>query len=90
MSDSKERRRHARRLARHDVRLRFEGLPDEIPGHFIDESETGFRARHRNLAITGNQEVVFRTSTRSGKARVIWNRILGEEVETGFVITESD
>ena len=56
----------------------------------MDESETGFRARHRNLAVTGNQEVRFRTNTRSGTARVIWNRILGQEVETGFVIMESD
>ncbi len=90
MSDPKERRRHARKVAQGVVTLRFEGLADEAPGELVNESETGFRARHRHLAITGNQQVGFRTNVRSGTARAIWNRILGEEVETGFVIVEAD
>ena len=90
MSDLEERRRHARKVAVGGVILRFEGIPEDVPGKLVDESESGFRARHRNLAITGNQRVDFHTSSRSGEARVIWNRILGKEVETGFVIVESD
>lgn len=90
MSDPKERRKHARTAARGEVTLRFDGLPEEIKAVCVDESETGFRARHRNLASTGNQQVHFQTNTRSGTARVVWNRILGQEVESGFLIMEFD
>ncbi len=89
MADPKERRRRERKVSQVEARLSFEGIPAEVIAILVDESETGFRARHGYLAITGNQEIGFRTNNRSGRACAVWNRILGEEVETGFVIVES-
>ena len=82
-----ERRVEPRFPAAGKVTLRLLGLiPVSIPGHLVDTARTGFRACHgaRNL-VTG-QIVEFDFEGAHGQARVAWTRILGDEVESGFLI----
>jgi len=52
----------------------------EVEGRLMDYSNSGFRALH-----TG-QVVEFQQMIAVGKARVMWNRIADDAVETGFLI----
>lgn len=82
-----ERRVEARLPAEGRVTLRLPGIvPTHLLGHLADTTSTGFRASHgaRNL-VTG-QIVEFDFEGGHGRARVAWTRILGEEVESGFLI----
>jgi hypothetical protein len=45
----------------------------------------GFRAAHHSILETG-REVFFEFAARTGKARVVWNRVVGGRVESGFFI----
>lgn len=86
-----ERRHHKRRSTQGEITLRMEGdSPLEVRAVLLDISATGFRARHGNLTLARNRDIQFETAGFSGRARVVWNRILGEEVESGFVIIERD
>jgi len=63
------------------------GLAKNIRGKLLDRSINGFRAEHDCIELTSGQLVRFRlTASVGGKARVIWTRILGDRVETGFLI----
>jgi len=83
-----EKRREPRLPATGHVRL----LPDDpilgagFQGTLIDLSAGGFRARHSCAAFYPGLEVAYTHSRARGRARVVWNRILGEEVESGFLI----
>lgn len=82
-----ERRVEPRLPAEGRVTLRLLGIvPTHLLGHLADTTSTGFRASHgaRNL-VTG-QIVEFDFEGGHGRARVAWTRILGEEVESGFLI----
>ena len=82
-----ERRKKERKPARGEVRFLL-GKPAEVEvrGRLIDASDGAFRAAHQYTALCAGQEVSFRHPTARGTARVIWNRILNGEVETGFLI----
>jgi hypothetical protein len=58
----------------------------QIRGELMDISETGFRMAHRCLTLGSGQTVVFMHSLGKGKARVAWNRVVGDSVESGFTI----
>jgi hypothetical protein len=85
-----EQRLETRRPAEGDVRLVLgEGGAgsDEVRGTLLDRSANGFRAQHDCPGLTCGQIVQFRLSASSqGQARVVWTRILGNRVETGFLI----
>jgi hypothetical protein len=55
-------------------------------GRLMDLSHHGFRAAHDFRGLMPGQEVDFQHESGSGRARVVWNRILGPSVETGFFI----
>jgi hypothetical protein len=55
-------------------------------GTLVDVSAGGFRARHRCPALYPGLLVQFTHSKARGEARVVWNRILGEDVESGFLV----
>jgi hypothetical protein len=57
-----------------------------IPGHLLDTTSTGFRACHGARTLVTGQIVEFDFEAGHGRARVAWTRILGEEVESGFLI----
>ena len=60
--------------------------PLEIQGELMDVSASGFRMAHANQSLHSGQVVQFSHSLAVGAARVMWNRIVDQRVETGFLI----
>jgi hypothetical protein len=76
---------------RHDVDgpLKFsfdDPAHQEITGRLLDYSANGFRATHAYPALATGQVVEFQHIVSVGKARVMWNRIADDRVETGFLV----
>jgi hypothetical protein len=65
-----------------------EGTAPFALGSLVDTSEHGFRARHMMPNLNPGQQVRYRHSGGSGLARVVWNRILGSKVESGFFLVD--
>jgi hypothetical protein len=59
-----------------------------IAGQLVDVSQSGFRMAHSDATLEPGQVLGFLHTEAAGKARVIWNRILEQRVETGFLIVE--
>jgi hypothetical protein len=69
------------------LKLSFEDpARQEITGRLVDYSNSGFRAIHAYAALHAGQIVDFRHAIAGGKARVMWNRITDDRVETGFLV----
>ena len=82
-----DRRSEERYSADGEVNLAFEDpIECEITGTLLDYSRSGFRALHHYSELRPGQLVRFRHVVASGTAKVIWNRILPERVESGFLI----
>jgi len=60
--------------------------PAEIRGRLVDISAGGFRAAHGHAALLAGQKVKFQHPSGKGIARVMWNRVVENEVESGFRI----
>jgi hypothetical protein len=87
MSSAHERRSEARHAASGPLKLSFEDpSPQEVDGRLLDYSISGFRAEHPYAALHTGQEVEFKHSVAMGRARVMWNRIADDRVETGFLV----
>ena len=81
-------RREVRRAASGAVRVRFANPQQtEIEGRLIDLSPSGFRMLHTCVALAAGQVVEFSHIEAAGQARVMWNRVLAQNVETGFFVT---
>jgi hypothetical protein len=86
MSVSEKRREH-RREATGLVQVRFsDPQPQQIEGRLMDVSSGGFRMAHVYASLAPGQIVEFAHTESRGRARVIWNRIVEEKVETGFLV----
>jgi hypothetical protein len=82
-----DRRAEERYSAEGEVLLSFDDpMHQEIRGNLLDYSRSGFRALHGHRELRNGQLVGFRHEVDRGQARVIWNRILGPRVETGFLV----
>jgi hypothetical protein len=82
-----EKRREPRQPAEGPVLVRFaDPQPLEILGQLMDVSPSGFRMAHANQSLHSGQVVEFSHSLAVGAARVMWNRIVDQRVETGFLI----
>ena len=82
-----EKRRETRRPAEGPVLVRFaDPQPLEIQGQLLDVSPSGFRMAHANQSLQTGQVVEFSHTSTVGAARVMWNRIAENRVETGFLI----
>lgn len=82
-----EKRREQRRPTSGTVRVRFaDPQPREIAGRLVDVSENGFRMTHDFPSLTAGQMVEFSHIEARGHARVMWNRIVDQSVETGFFV----
>ena len=83
-----EKRKEPRRPADGPVALqpRDSSLNSEVAGELIDISFSGFRVRHGCRGFYTGLEVDFRHARAAGRARVVWNRITGPDVESGFLI----
>jgi cold shock CspA family protein len=66
--------------------LRPAGGPEPVWGHLVDIANRGFRARHKARGLEPGQQVEFEIAGFPGRARVVWTRIVGERVESGFLI----
>jgi len=58
----------------------------EVTGRLLDYSKSGFRAAHTYAALPTGQVVDFQHVIAVGQARVMWNRIEADRVESGFLI----
>ena len=83
----REQRREQRRLANGRVRVRCsDPRAMEIEGRLLDISPSGFRMIHTCVSLVAGQTVEFSHPEAEGHARVMWNRVLAERVETGFFV----
>jgi hypothetical protein len=82
-----DRRREERHAAQGEVVLILE-TPQifEVQGRLLDKSASGFRASHMYPALTSGQVIRCRLEKKEILVRVVWNRIIEEEVESGFLI----
>jgi hypothetical protein len=83
-ADRRSERRHAA-----DGHLKFsfnDPSPQEVTGRLLDYSKSGFRASHSYAALHTGQVVDFQHMIAVGQARVMWNRIANDRVESGFLI----
>jgi hypothetical protein len=81
------RRKEERHKGEGGVQLCFEDpVRQQVDGALLDYSNSGFRASHRYCALHTGQVVDFRHLIANGKARVMWNRIIEDRVETGFLV----
>jgi len=82
-----ERREEPRVEATGAVRLRVEAAASPaVKGTVIDTSARGFRARHDCCDFASGQIVTFEHRLAAGRARIMWTRIIGDLVESGFLI----
>lgn len=82
-----ERRAEKRYRGKGALKLSFDDPShQEISGRLLDYSQSGFRAVHTYPALHAGQVVDFRHAVDAGQARVMWNRIADECVETGFLV----
>lgn len=82
-----EKRREPRNSANGNVQIRFANpATTEIDGRLLDISAGGFRMSHDFVSLEAGQVVEFSHAAARGQARVIWNRILEQRVETGFLV----
>ena len=82
-----EKRREERREANGVVHVRYSDPRDvEIEGRLMDVSSSGFRMSHACVSLEAGQLVEFSHIEAAGRARVMWNRILAERVESGFLV----
>ena len=85
-----DRRSERRYRGQGALKLSFDDpSPQEIVGHLLDYSKSGFRAVHAYAALHTGQVVAFEHAIAGGKARVMWNRIADHRVETGFRIVNT-
>lgn len=81
-----ENRRESRTLCKGKVRFFLEGSYSASHGELIDVSNNGFRAAHNLESLNPGVEVEFVHTFFRGKARVMWSRADGGQVESGFLI----
>jgi hypothetical protein len=82
-----ERRGAPRYAAKGPIRLTLQGPPPRvIDGQLVDQSVSGFRAQHSSRLLDSGTTVDFAGEARAGRARVVWTRIVGGRVESGFLI----
>jgi len=85
-----EKRREERRQASGVAQVEFSNpRPVNIQGCLIDVSASGFRMEHTYTSLAAGQVVKFSHAEASGSARVMWNRIHAQTVETGFLVVSS-
>jgi hypothetical protein len=80
-------RREPRTPADGTVLLSFsQFVRQDVTGQLLDVSSNGFRASHNCPDLSTGLTVQFSHPAGSGIARVVWNRITGNRVESGFFI----
>ena len=57
-----------------------------IPGRVLDISQHGMRVEHMYAALTSGMVLEIETGNTRFTARVVWNRIKSDGVESGFYL----
>ncbi len=86
-----ERRRNPRREVQGVIFLKFlksDLRSAPIRAFLMDMSASGFRASHTSKELCSGQEVAFCHDAVKGMARVVWTRIVGQSVESGFLFCQ--
>lgn len=82
-----ERRREPRVRSTGVVTIRVEDESGPVfEAELVDMSPGGFRVAHHQPSLERGTDVSYRHDKAAGKARVMWNRLAGGRVETGFRI----
>lgn len=69
------------------IRLQTTDFPSRsVQGVLLDVSNSGFRAVHNAPTLASGQIVLFEHSGRTGHARIVWTRIDGDQVQSGFYV----
>lgn len=86
-TEADDRRHEPRFQATGEVRLLI-GEPQQlsIPGRILDVSQHGMRVEHMYSALVSGAMLEIQTSTQTYTARVVWNRIKNDGVESGFYL----
>lgn len=88
VTSKSERRSSRRRECSGEVRL-FRNGPgvSQVRGSLSDISDEGFRMTHHCMELGAGEKIKFSHPYGQGWAIVIWTRVAGENVETGFLLT---
>ena len=82
-----DRRREPRRAATGPVRLyREDFMAGAVEGVLPDVSPHGFQASHNAPSLGQGDFVRFEHAFGSGRARVVWTRVMGAQVNSGFLL----
>jgi hypothetical protein len=88
-TNSRDRRREERESVTGEVLLQYRDMAlMELRGSLLDRSRSGFRVAHPRCTLSAGQEVNFSHAEATGRARVIWTLIAGQNQESGFVVLE--
>jgi hypothetical protein len=69
------------------IEISFEDpTPVTLRAELIEISGRGFRTSHNEKALTPGLEVHYKSTTSSGRARVIWTHVLEGRCNSGFLI----
>jgi hypothetical protein len=82
-----ERRSEPRFKASGDVRLLIGGPQAvAVPGRVVDASQHGMRVVHMYAALASGTMLKIESGAETFTARVVWNRINSDGVESGFYL----
>ena len=85
--ETDDRRSEQRFSATGEVRLLINGpQPVAIPGRILDVSQHGMRVEHMYAALTSGTIIQIASGTTQYTARVVWNRIKDDGVESGLYL----
>ena len=82
-----DRRTEPRFAASGEVRIVLNNpQPLAIPGRILDVSQHGMRVEHMYAALTSGTILQIESGSAQYTARVVWNRIKDDGVESGFYL----
>ena len=85
-----ERRKEPRSPASGEIELTIsEPKAVTVQGQLMDISPGGFQVSYMSDALRPGQEVAFAHAAGSGKARVMWTRVIPGWVSSGFFVLGS-
>jgi hypothetical protein len=85
--ETDERRSEPRFPANGEVRINIDGPKMlSIPARILDVSQHGMRVEHMYPALASGMMVQIESASSQFTARVVWNRIKSDGVESGFYL----
>ena len=82
-----DRRSEPRFVASGEVHMLIDGpQPLTIPGRVLDVSQHGMRIEHMYAALASGMILQIEAGPSKYTARVVWNRIKSDGVESGFYL----